>query len=215
MKKKRTTWASAQSNDLVYTACRLLLEENTATDSADAKADASEGEKKSRKGPGPVARVEMALKDLGYDDITREQIYPLLWEGVGRGYVTLLAPRDKQLGDRVCDRYGIDNGRRDRVVVVPTRGKRALEQVAREGANVIWEQIRRIAKESGKERIHLGFGGGNTSRSVAKMLAYVLRSKEDCPPITVRALTSGFLVEESTRCPSAFFNFFDTDRLDV
>jgi hypothetical protein len=167
---------------------------------------------KHKKPPGPVHRVVQTLEQLGWSKSgLREKIYPLLWEGIQRGFVTIKPPRQRQLEEEIASLYDLPD--RDRIHVVPVRGKTAIDNVALAGAQLVVELIHQVHQT--KDRAHVAWGAGSTSKAVARHLARLLQTQEKCPPLTLHALTSGFRVDEPDSAPVTFFGFFDDKRLDV
>lgn len=222
----RKTWYQARSDEQVYAVANLLLEElGRAVDpSANGQTGTSAppGRPKGRKRTkpaGPVDRVVERLADWpGLEGCRREQVYPLLWEAVRRGFVAINPPRHLRLEADLARRYGAGQ---NQVRVVPVRGPSAITHVAMAGANLLAGLIAEVWREKtaggGAEhaRVHIALGAGTTSELLARHLALLLQAHAEVPPLTIHALTSGFRVEDPGTAPVTFFHLFDPQRLDV
>jgi hypothetical protein len=146
-------------------------------------------------------------KSAGIDlEITREQIYFILTEARRRGLFRIVPRLHDELRKQLCARYSIPL---DRVHVVATESHRP-EHVAYTAARLVVSQIFELwplLRSRGKDRIHLGFGAGYTTRDVAFELAKLLREEErELPPLTLHAISSGY---KELTTPLAFFGFFE------
>jgi DNA-binding transcriptional regulator LsrR (DeoR family) len=145
-----------------------------------------------------------AQKELGRDDITRERVYPLIQEGMRRGFLVLRPPRNELLAQRIADRY---KARLGNVRVLDVQGPGTLEHVASAGAELTLSLIKELG--SGKDSVHVGLGSGNTLMKVARQLGRLLKSEDDLPDLVFHALTSGFSVREPMSAPVAMFSNFN------
>ncbi len=143
-------------------------------------------------------------------ELSREEIYPLLREGVRSGYIQLCPPADVRLAELVAERYRLD---KDRIKVVDVRSATALHSLAVAAAGLAVEVVREVAKR--KEEVHLGLGSGRTTQEVAQLLAAKLRTEGGLASLTVHALTAGFAVERPEFAPVSLFNFFSEAAVKV
>jgi len=229
---------SEESDAVVFAACERFLKEvgrpfeqqvqmqnalaQTAIgDSEGQRADSPEPAPEDRatrlekKGPATLA-AEWLQRGWGKSDVKREQIYPLLWEAIRRGYLMLVPPREQTLARNIAYKYGISRYDRDQeaVQVIGTRGEPAHEHVANAGAELLLSLIKKTAKAKADRRlqptVHLGLGSGSSAMRVAKRLAQLIRGDPECPDLVLHAISAvGFSIEDPTRAPTTYFRFFD------
>jgi hypothetical protein len=215
-----TNWFSQASDEEIYYVLDAFLEEVKKQFQEGGAAVTGGGRAKTTKPVGPVQRLIERLKDEGWlaehgwpENNLRERIYPLLWKGIERGFVFIKPPRGQQWERRIHELYGVPQ---ERIRVVAVRGKKALEHVTRAGAQLLLELINEVRKRKPVgEPTHLAWGAGNTSRLVAKRLSELLEKEEIYPPLTLHALTSGFLVDEPMTAPMTSHGFFDAERFPI
>ena len=157
-----------------------------------------------------TAVAAWAQSELGRNDITRERVYPIIQEGMRRGFLVLRPPRNELLAQRIADRYKAKLGN---VQVLNVQGPGALEQVASAGAELTLSLIKELG--SRKDEVHVGLGSGNTLMMVARQLGRLLKSENDLPDLVFHALTSGFSVREPMSAPVAMFSFFNEAATNV
>ena len=73
------------SDEIVYAVCQRFLIESNATD--------------------VVKYLQKTIPGPETDGLTREKIYPILRQGVLRGFVSLTPPENFSLATRLTDRY--------------------------------------------------------------------------------------------------------------
>ena len=151
-----------------------------------------------------------ARRELGRNDITREKVYPIIQEGMRRGFLELRPPRNELLAQRIADRYKAKLGN---VQVLDVQGPGALEHVAAAGARLTLALIKELGTR--KDEVHVGLGSGNTLMMVARQLGRLLKSESDLPDLVFHALTSGFSVREPILAPVAMFSFFNEATTNV
>jgi hypothetical protein len=152
--------------------------------------------------------VNERIGKLGHDyEITRERVYPLLGLARERGFLHFAPPEDVLLTRRIADFYHLEEDQ----IHVANSG--ALDHVAASAATLLVDLI--VAAGRKKDNVHVGLGGGYTSRLVAKHLAVGLRGVEHLPKLTLHALSSGFDPRNPNTAPVTFFGFFDRIGIDV
>lgn len=159
-----------------------------------------------RSGAEIVAEIE---REFGVG-LSREEIYPLLREGVRCGYIQLCPPADLRLAELVAERYKLD---KDRIKVVDAPSATALHSLAVAAADLALQVVHEVAKR--KKDVHLGLGSGRTTQAVAQLLAAKLRAEGGLASLTVHALTAGFAVERPEFAPVSLFNFFSEAAVQV
>ena len=133
--------------------------------------------------------------------ISREQVYELLTIGRKRRYFTLTPPERHALQTRVADRFHVDQGS------VHVANSRAIDHLAATAAKLVVDLILELGKRH--ENVHIGLGGGYTSRLVAYHLATQLRAVPGLPTITLHALSTGYDADFHHTAPLTFFGFFE------
>ncbi len=147
--------------------------------------------------------VNAELAQLNIDKkISRVQAYALPEIARERNYFNFTPPRHFSLSSRIKERYRLPEGH------VHVANARELDQVAATAANLLVDLVHEVG-EKNDGHVHIGVGGGWTTRLVAKHLANRLRSIPKLPELTIHALTSGFDAKRPDTAPVAFFGFFD------
>ena len=139
--------------------------------------------------------------------ISREQVYPLLDEGRERGYFAFTPPERFGLQTRVANAFDVAANR------VHVANSRSIDSVAATAATLLVELIVDLGKKH--ERVHVGLGGGYTTRLVASHLANQLRAIADLPKLTLHALSTGFDAKTPHTAPVTFFAFFEGVASDI
>jgi DNA-binding transcriptional regulator LsrR (DeoR family) len=201
---------SEESDEIVFAVCSRFLEH--LGKHRDARAAEDEGHRR-----GAAAAIATWLREQwNRGDLTRERIYPLLWEAARRNYLLLLPPRETSLARRIAERYGVAHfaEHEDAIQVVNVRGPNAFGEVASVGADTVLELIQRLGKK--KDRVHVGLGAGYAAMMVAKRLAHRVYSDSSCPPLALHALSSGgFSIDKPQKAPITYFSYFDGVLADV
>lgn len=161
--KSRHASLTAEDDEFVYAVCERFFQCMKETHEA--------GASSAKRRPGPAASVvEWLVRERGRDDVTREKIYPLIWQAFKRGFLLLKAPIELNLRDRLVERYELDayltpsaasasssvdaatrtvpNADADRkLVVVNVSGPTASRHVGSVAADEIIKLIYRVAAE--------------------------------------------------------------------
>ena len=197
MGKAKRWHPSEESDEIVFAVCSRFL--GHLGKHRDTRAAEDEGRRK-----GAAAAVAKWLgEECGRGDLTRERIYPLLWEAARRNFLLLLPPRETSLARRIALRYGVERFAQyeDAIQVVNVRGPGAFGEVASVGADTVLELIQRLGKK--KDRVHVGLGAGYAAMMVARRLAHRVYSDSSCPPLALHALSSGgFSIDKPQKCRS-------------
>lgn len=133
--------------------------------------------------------------------ITREQVYQLLTLGRERRFFTFTPPARYALQTRVANTFDVAQNR------VQVANSTAIDHVAATAATLMVELILDLGNKH--ENVHVGLGGGYTTRLVAYHLATQLRALPDLPKLTLHALSTGFNPMGPHTAPVAFFGFFE------
>lgn len=195
-----------ESNELVFAVCDRFLA-NMARQFGQAEEGADE---KAKKAGAATAVADWLKADCMRPDLTREKVYPLLWEAVRRGYLLPKPPRERFVAKNIafkhhCDRFQEDE---DAIQVVDVHGREGHGHVAVHAADVVHDLIKKIGQT--KRDVHLGLGPGISARIVAKRLGHLLAYDPDMPALTVHALSSaGLSLDDPDTAPVTFFRFFD------
>jgi DNA-binding transcriptional regulator LsrR (DeoR family) len=152
----------------------------------------------------PIGLILDQFNDGTVDPIKRENVYPLLREARKRGYFDVHPPANRELKQRLVDSFGLE---KDQVSVLSTRGRDALDYVAKETARVILRLVLEVGES--KDRVHIGLGGGTSVMRVARELALLMSRHVSLPDLSLHALTSGFDVTRPQTAPVMFFGYFD------
>ena len=224
MAKKQSSrvHVNKESDDLIFAVCERFFQRIT-SDNAD---EESSDEKKKRgrraRSVGAAAVAKEISKEFNRPDLTRERIYPLLWEAINRKYLTMNVPPEVKLRHRLIQEFNLrerldqTNGE---VFVANTIVGDIAERVNEAAADEVIKLIDRVQKEKkdkakaegqdpNKVRVHLGFGAGYAAEEVAKRLS--TRAGSKTPKLTLHALTSGgHYIAGQQKVPTTYFSFFD------
>ncbi|MBN1518044.1 hypothetical protein JXA32_15885 [Candidatus Sumerlaeota bacterium] len=181
-------------SELVYRACEMLL---------------GRGDGDLPRGATQIARW---LQQQGFN-VTREQVYPLLQQGIKRGYLRFNPPREFSLSQRLQRRYNLEKAN---IQVVNVTGPTTHDNIADATAELLLSLIKELgSRRERNEAVHIGFGAGTTTMRIAQYLAQMLSFEAETPPLTLHALSSGFSIHDPTTAPVAFFNYFQDMKQDV
>ncbi len=225
--KSRHASLAAEDDEFVYAVCEQFFHCMMEGQAPNAT------ETKRRRGPAP-AIVDWLVRERGRNDITREKIYPLIWQAFKRGFLLLKAPTKLKLRDRLVEKYALEShlasndGAADsarQLVVVNVSGPTASRNVGAVAADEIIKLIHRVDAEKRAQavaeggdpnqvRVHLGFGAGYAAMEVANRLAE--RADARTPKLTLHAITpGGFYIAKQEMNPTLYFNYFNKAGLDV
>ena len=188
MGKAKRWHPSEESDEIVFAVCSRFLEHLGRQ--RDSRAAEDDGRRK-----GAAAAIAKWLgEEWSRGDLTRERIYPLLWEAARRNFLLLLPPREANLARRIAERYGVEHfaGHEDAIQVVNVRGPGAFGEVASVGADTVLELIQRLGKK--KDRVHVGLGAGYAAMMVAnspgpsRLLRFELSPAGPARPLVGRLL---------------------------
>src|SRR5262249_9518604 len=98
-------------------------------------------------------------------------------------------------------------------VVNVRKGPSTGAHVAAAAAQLLLELIRALAPHKSDGTVHVGLGAGNTTLTVCRKLADLLRAELRYPPLVLHALTSFWDNERPLSAPTAFFSLFDPDKV--
>ena len=143
--------------------------------------------------------------------ISREDVYAAILEARRRDLFRIAPPSHESLQAALCKRFG---RKREHIEVVATQSRHP-EHVGTAAADVTFDLIRKVAAQRNGGRVHLGFGGGWTTRVVAYQLALTMQTKLDVPPLGLRAVSSGFAADHAHTAPVTFFGFFEGVSRDI
>ncbi len=136
--------------------------------------------------------------------VTREQVYQLLAFGQERRYFTFTPPERLALQTRVANAFELPQS------CVHVANSSAIDQVAATAAALVVDLILKLGEKH--PVVHIGLGGGYTSRLVTYHLATQLRAirtVDDLPKLVLHALSTGFDPECPHTAPVTFFGFFE------
>lgn len=157
-------------------------------------------------GTGASAIAEW-LRRNGYPQTSREQVYPMLSEGIDRSFLELHAPPEHDLRNQLARRFPL--GAAD-IRVVNVAGPTLdfiIDHVAAEAARLVMELIDQYGAR--KRPIHIGFGAGTTIKQVARRLSQLLDHEREVPHLVLHALGSGFAPRDPSTSANTFFTFFE------
>ena len=155
-----------------------------------------------KKTPDIREAVNKELAHLNHHPpISREQVYQLLSFGRERGYFTFTPPERLALQRRVADMFDCSQD------CVHVANSRALDHVAATAAQLLVKLICDLGSRHGT--VHVGLGGGFTTRMVAYHLATLLRAVDNLPKLVFYALSTGFDPWGPHMAPVTFFGFFE------
>lgn len=221
----RRTRISDETNEFVYAICSRYMEQATGSDK-----DNPQGGKSSNKGITSTI-AEWARNKFNRPDITREKIYPYIWEGFRRGFVSLNPPKTEELRDQLIKKFNLSSVLEecggDVYVTDVTDEESVAKNVSFQAAETIIELLKSIKDQHEKEvkenperfdpnedfRVHVGFGAGYVAMEVAKRLA--TRNDKHIPKLTLHAITSSYYLDEPEKDASTYFSYFTQKRLDV
>jgi len=144
--------------------------------------------------------ISVWLRAKGHN-CSREKVYPILSEAMDRGFLRISPPVEADLRDKLGRKY---SGAPSNILVVNAGGPNTTENIAAKAAELTLDLIR----ESGKDRVQVGFGAGDTIKRVAKDLAKQLRHESGIPRLVLRALGTGFAPTDPSTCATTFFSYF-------
>jgi len=151
-------------------------------------------------------------EQFGRPDITRQKIYPILCEGVRRGYLVLSPPVERDLALRLAERFKLPRYEQDEkaVTVVASSRVNRNQDVAAAAAELVVELIGRVAANPGRDKVHLGLGGGLSAMMVARRLAQRIYSDSQFPKLVLHTLSAGgFIPSEPQKSPVTYFSYFE------
>ena len=158
----------------------------------------------------PSAIADWLSKELDRR-VSREAIYPLVREGVRRGYLLLSPPLEDLLRQRLADRF-FNGTHTDQIHVASVTPDAARDALPIRAAELIVELIHRVSaarKSAGGQRVRIGLGGGGTIMRVAQALAGLLRTELKLPPLGLHVVSSGFRLKRPLTAPISFLSYFD------
>jgi len=148
-----------------------------------------------------ATQIAKWLTEAGYAR-SRQEIYPLLDEGRQRGFLRLQAPPEIALGRRVAEAYPVGD-----ISVLNVRDPQTItDHLTSTAADLTLSLIKELGRT--KNSVHVGLGGGDTVRRVARALGVRLTADPDVPDLVLHALNSGFDVYHPISAPVTFFSFF-------
>lgn len=145
--------------------------------------------------------------ELGLE-LQRTNLYPLLREGVRRGFLRFTPPTSDSLRERVAEKFELNPAR---IHVVNARQDKDDEHVAATGAEVVLSLIKKFSLCKPREPIHLGLGPGRATRALARNLGLAMRAELNAPKLALHAITAGCPSRSPMYAPLAFFSFFEPD----
>ena len=163
--KSRQASLNAEDDEFVYAVCKRFFQCMEETHEA--------GSTGSKRRCGPVMSVvDWLVRERGRTDITREKIYPLIWQAFKRRLLLLKAPIELNLRDRLIEKFELDaylkssapsvspddskGGSKEAVapstadralIVVNVSGPNASQHVGSVAADAIIELIYRVSDE--------------------------------------------------------------------
>ena len=155
--KSRHASLTAEDDEFVYAVCERFFQCMKETHEV--------GSTTAKRRPGPAASVvDWLVRERGRDDVTREKIYPLIWQAFKRGFLLLKAPVELNLRDRLIDRFELSPylaapaasaDARRKLVVVNVSGPTASQHVGSVAADEIIKLIYRVSAEKKARAQHL------------------------------------------------------------
>ncbi|NUQ63002.1 MAG: hypothetical protein HUU20_10960 [Pirellulales bacterium] len=201
MPRGRRWVPSEESDELVFAVCERFLQQLAEQD----------GDSEDTKKRGAAAVVaQWAQKEFDREDLTRQRIYPLVWQGVRRKFLFLQPPRKELLARQLAEHFQVRRYADDKQVlqVVDVRGPGAAQHVAAAGADLVLSLIERLGAAR-KGPVHIGLGAGYSAMLVAKRLAHRYSDKSH-PKLVLHALSAGgFRVDQPHKAPITYFSYFD------
>ena len=226
---KPTKSVRKESDDLIFAVCELFFKRIISDAGEKDPTDKKTGKKGRRPRTGGAASVAKEIaEEFGRPDLTRERIYPILWEAINRKFLIMNIPYEVDLHSNLLRDYNlrqhIDESKGDITVVNTIMGD-ITEHVNTVAADHIIKLIDSVqerkvslAKAQGQNpenvRVHIGFGAGNAAEEVAKRLS--TRASAKTPKLTLHALTSGgHYIAGQQKAPTTYFSYFESKLKDV
>ncbi len=218
-----------EPDELVYAAAETYFSTMQPDEEDDsAKVD---GKKKGRAKAtkGCATRAANDLKErFDRQDLTRERIYPLIWEAIRRKFVVMNAPIEENLSRQLIEKFDLaqhleaTNGA---ITVVNVVGNITSQHVGEAAADRIVNLIDKVRKEkearaiaNGEDpenvKVHLGLGAGFTAMTLADRLS--TRFSAATPKLMLHALTpGGYYFQKQQNSPTSYFQRFFDKQFDV
>ena len=236
--KSRHASLAAEDDEFVYAVCERFFQCMKETHEPGASSA------KRRPGPAPAV-VDWLVRERGREDVTREKIYPLIWQAFKRGFLLLKAPIKLSLRDRLIEKYGLDSYLAPResadsdgapqsianaeaarqLVVVNVAGPTAARHVGSVAADEIIKLIYRVADEKKARAVAEGRDPDQTRVHLGFGAGYAAmevarrlsdRADAQTPKLTLHAITpGGFYIAKQEMDPTLYFNYFINAGLDV
>ncbi len=221
-KQNSRTPVSRESDDLIFAVCERFFSRIKSADAGEGEADEKKKKGRRARSGGAAAVAKEIAEEFNRPDLTRERIYPLLWEAINRDFLVMNAPLEVGLRTHLVQKYNLrehlDNVGGE-VTVVNTPVGDISEHVNAAAADVIINLIDKVerekkakAKAEGRNvdevRVNLGFGAGYAAEEVAKRLS--TRASAKAPKLTLHALTCGgqYLAGQQ-KVPTTYFSYFE------
>lgn len=221
-----------EPDDLVYAVCVRFLEQFHEVPLVHQQQPAKSASRRARGKAaqrGGATEIANWLRDAwNRPDLNRERVYPLVSEGVRRGFLLLSPPLEAKLAEDIAKKFQVNRpGQRQRSIhVVSARGSESSRHVTAAAAELVLKLIYQIGSLRQAERkrqaaapgspgedasaVHLGLGGGLTTSLFAKRLARHIHLDRQCPPLVLHALSAGgFSVDQPERSPVTYISYFD------
>ncbi|MBQ2788147.1 MAG: hypothetical protein IJE97_00815 [Thermoguttaceae bacterium] len=236
--KSRHASLTAEDDEFVYAVCERFFQCMKETHEA--------GASTAKRRPGPAASVvDWLVRERGRDDITREKIYPLLWQAFKRGFLLLQAPIEFNLRDRLIKKFELEtyltptapasaatsegavaNSDVERkLFVVNVSGQTASRHVGSVAADEIIKLIYRVAAEKKARAVAEGRDPNDTRVHLGLGAGYAAmevakrlaeRADAQTPKLTLHAISpGGFYIPKEQMDPTVYFNYFIDAGLDV
>ncbi|MCZ6696345.1 MAG: hypothetical protein O7A63_07390 [Acidobacteria bacterium] len=194
MRKKRRR--EKIPDNLIYGVCERFLQPDTAD--------------------GKRWNAETLVKWLKTQKIetSREGIFPLIRYAIRQGYVRLCPPRHIQAEKALAEKFPRMPADTRVLDVQPPM---VSDNLAAASADLVLSLIKDLGPvkqrkheggEAPSDRVHIGFGAGDTTRQVAEKLALRMKMEAQLPEMTIHALSSGFSNSRPLSAPVAFFPSF-------
>lgn len=135
--------------------------------------------------------------------LNRQKILRIVREAGKTEWLRFVPPIDYGLARQLGDKFGFLSN----VIVVPTN---RFEDVALRAGEHLLKILCTCSEQRRNARVHVGFAGGYSMRSVALALAELLQdpSRNFPQKLVLHALVTGFQVAEPKTDPNAFFSCF-------
>ncbi len=218
-----------EPDEFVYAAADVFFssmqpDEETSVDDPSGKKT-----KKRKASKGCCVRTANELNErFGRDDMTRERIYPLIWEAMRRNFVVMNAPIAENLSKSIIEKFNLGErieATNGAVTVVNVVGNTASRRVGEAAADSVVTLIDKVRKEKEaraiangedpeKVRVHLGLGAGFTAMTLADRLS--TRFSAETPKLMLHALTpGGYYFQKQQNSPTSYFQRFFDKQFDV